>query len=98
MWALFHDYRNIPHRRLSRFAQIVERLISGLRPYPGNARTHSKKQLKQIAASISRFGFTNPVLVSDDGEIIAGQRQGRGSQVARLEVGADNRAGPSLRR
>jgi DNA modification methylase len=46
--------------------------IAQLRPYPRNARTHSKKQLKQIAASIQRFGFTNPVLVADDGEIIAG--------------------------
>jgi DNA modification methylase len=35
-------------------------------------RTHSKKQTKQIARSIERFGFTNPVLVSDEGEIIAG--------------------------
>ncbi|MES2493239.1 MAG: DNA methyltransferase [Pseudomonadota bacterium] len=54
------------------FAQVTERTIASLRPYPGNARTHSRKQLKQIAASISRFGFTNPVLVSDDGEIVAG--------------------------
>ena len=46
--------------------------ISALRPYPGNARTHSKKQIAQIADSISRFGFTNPVLISDAGEIIAG--------------------------
>lgn len=45
---------------------------SSLRPYPGNARTHSKKQIKQIADSIERFGFTNPVLISDDHEIIAG--------------------------
>ena len=52
--------------------QIIEQPISLLRPYPSNARTHSKKQLKQIAASIKRFGFTNPVLVGDDGEIIAG--------------------------
>ena len=37
-----------------------------------NARTHSKKQLKQIARSIERFGFVNPVLISDDFEIIAG--------------------------
>jgi DNA modification methylase len=43
-----------------------------LRPYPNNARTHSKKQVKQIARSIERFGFNNPVLVSDDFEIIAG--------------------------
>ena len=53
-------------------SQIVERRITSLRPYPRNARTHSRKQVKQIAASIERFGFTNPVLVSDDGEIIAG--------------------------
>ena len=52
--------------------ELVERDITSLRPYERNARTHSKKQVKQIAASIERFGFTNPVLVSDDGEIIAG--------------------------
>ena len=46
--------------------------IASLKPYPGNARTHSKKQLRQIADSITRFGFTNPVLISDTGEIIAG--------------------------
>lgn len=51
---------------------VVERDIVSLRPYARNARTHSRKQIKQIAASIERFGFTNPVLVSDDGEIIAG--------------------------
>jgi DNA modification methylase len=43
-----------------------------LRPYPGNARTHSRKQLKLIENSIKRFGFTNPILVTDDFEVIAG--------------------------
>lgn len=52
--------------------QLIEREITSLRRYSGNARTHSRKQLRQIAASIERFGFTNPVLVSDEGEIIAG--------------------------
>jgi DNA modification methylase len=52
--------------------QIVMMPLSSLKPYARNARTHSKKQVKQIAASIDRFGFTNPVLVSDDHEIIAG--------------------------
>ena len=51
--------------------QIIERDVASLRPYARNARTHSRKQVKQIAASIERFGFTNPVLVSDAGEIIA---------------------------
>jgi DNA modification methylase len=52
--------------------KITIRDVTTLRAYAGNARTHSKKQLKQIAASIERFGFTNPVLISDDGQIIAG--------------------------
>ncbi|BEU99361.1 DNA methyltransferase [Novosphingobium olei] len=52
--------------------QVVERSITSLKPYAGNARTHSKKQVRQIASSIERFGFNNPVLISDDGEIIAG--------------------------
>jgi len=43
-----------------------------LRPYAGNARTHSPKQIRQIARSIERFGFNNPVLVDDDDQIIAG--------------------------
>ena len=43
-----------------------------LRPASRNARTHSKKQLKQIARSIERFGFVNPVLIADNFEIIAG--------------------------
>ena len=46
----------------------IDRLV----PYANNARTHSRKQVMQIADSIRRFGFTNPVLVADDGTIIAG--------------------------
>lgn len=52
--------------------EIIERTLTSLKPYPRNARTHSKKQIKQIASSIERFGFVNPVLIGDDGEIIAG--------------------------
>ena len=51
---------------------IVTRPIPSLRPYVHNARTHSKRQIAQIAESIRRFGFTNPVLMSADGEIVAG--------------------------
>ncbi len=43
-----------------------------LRPYSGNARSHSKKQIRQIAKSMERFGFTNPIITSDKGEVIAG--------------------------
>ena len=41
--------------------------VDDLRPYANNARKHSKKQIAQIAESIRRFGFTNPVLISDTG-------------------------------
>jgi len=43
-----------------------------LRPWARNARTHSKKQLRQIAQSIETFGFTNPVLVDQADTILAG--------------------------
>jgi len=56
-----------------------------LRPFPGNARRHSKKQLRQIAASIDRFGFTNPVLISDDGEIIAGHGRVEAAKLLQLK-------------
>src|SRR5260370_33076851 len=46
--------------------------VSELRPYANNARTHSKRQIRQIASSIERFGFCNPVLIDDQKQIIAG--------------------------
>lgn len=46
--------------------------VSELKPYSKNARTHSKAQVEQIAASIREFGWTNPVLIKDDLTIIAG--------------------------
>ena len=48
------------------------RSIADLKPYRGNARIHSKKQIRQIANSIQRFGFNNPVLISETCEIVAG--------------------------
>src|SRR5437660_1911896 len=47
-------------------------LTRELRPYANNARTHSKKQVRQIANSIKRFGFCNPVLIDDKNQIVAG--------------------------
>ena len=51
---------------------IEQMKTSALKPYSRNARTHSKKQIRQIAESIEAFGFNNPVLISDDNEIVAG--------------------------
>lgn len=52
--------------------QIEYASLRELRPYAGNARTHSRDQIKQISRSIKAFGFCNPVLVDDDKQIIAG--------------------------
>ena len=46
--------------------------LARLLPYARNARTHSDEQVAQIAASMVEFGFTNPILVGDDGIIVAG--------------------------
>ena len=46
--------------------------LASLRPSPNNARTHSKRQVQQIARSIREFGPTNPIVADPTGEIIAG--------------------------
>jgi DNA modification methylase len=52
---------------------VVERWpLDRLIPYIRNSRTHSEEQVAQVAASIKEFGWTNPILVSADGVIIAG--------------------------
>jgi len=60
----------MPHRPLPDAVEFLP--PAELRPYSGNARTHSKKQIREIARSIERFGFANPILVDDRGQIIAG--------------------------
>lgn len=46
--------------------------VARLKPWAQNARTHSQKQIRQIADSIEAFGFTNPVLIDEDMTILAG--------------------------
>jgi hypothetical protein len=51
---------------------IESMAVARLRPSASNARTHSRKQIRQIADSIARFGFTNPILIDGDDTVIAG--------------------------
>jgi len=55
-------------------SQLQIRYVSPdeLRPHPRNARNHSERQIEKIAASIRSFGFNSPVIVDDDGQILAG--------------------------
>ena len=52
--------------------QITYRQVSALHARCNNPRTHSRKQIAQVASSIQRFGFTNPVLIDDHDGIVAG--------------------------
>ena len=53
-------------------AQIKQWPLDRLIPHARNARTHSEAQVAQIAGSIAEFGFVNPVLVGEDGVLVAG--------------------------
>ncbi|MEZ5920054.1 MAG: DNA methyltransferase [Parvularculaceae bacterium] len=51
---------------------LIDLSPDDLRPFKRNARTHSKKQIRQISESIKAFGFTNPVLIDEHHTILAG--------------------------
>jgi DNA modification methylase len=57
--------------------------LERLKPYARNAKTHGADQVAKIAASMAKFGWTNPVLVGGDGEVIAGH----GRILAAAELG-----------
>ena len=63
---------------------VEYRSVGSLKPDPRNARTHPKRQLEQIKASIKEFGFTNPILIDEQGVIIAGHGRLRAAKEAGL--------------
>jgi len=54
-------------------------------PYINNSRTHSEQQIQQVAASIKEFGFTNPILIDQDGGIIAGHGRLLAAQLLQMD-------------
>lgn len=54
-------------------------------PDPRNARTHPRRQIAQIIASIRAFGLTNPILADPDGMLIAGHGRLRAAKEMGLE-------------
>ena len=56
-----------------------------LTPYSNNSRTHSEKQVQQVAASIKEFGFTNPILIDEDNGIIAGHGRLQAAQLLGMD-------------
>lgn len=65
--------------------QIEYLATDALRPYERNPRTHSAEQVAQLADAIREFGWTNPILISDDREIIAGHGRWMAAQKLGLE-------------
>jgi len=59
--------------------------VEKLTPSGRNARTHSRKQVRQIADSIAAFGFVVPILVDDNGVIIAGHGRYAAAKLLNLE-------------
>src|SRR6267142_1601945 len=65
--------------------KTIRRAVDELLPYARNARTHNAEQVEQIAASIREWGWTNPVLVAEDGTIIAGHGRVLAAKKLRLK-------------
>ncbi|MGM0743415.1 MAG: site-specific DNA-methyltransferase [Pseudomonadota bacterium] len=66
-------------------AMNIERVaVRDLTPSPRNARTHDNRQIRQLAESIKSFGFTNPLLIDENNNIIAGH--GRLKAAKRLDM------------
>lgn len=65
--------------------KIEQISVDALRPRPNNPRTHSPKQIQQIADSIECFGFTNPILADNSNTIIAGHGRWAAARKLNLE-------------
>lgn len=66
--------------------KIERRPIESLIPYARNARTHSDAQVAEIAESMKEWGWTNPILIDEDGMVIAGH----GRVLAARKLGIDS--------
>lgn len=65
---------------------VVYQPVGDLKRNPRNARTHSKRQLRQIARSIKQFGFLNPILVDKYNNVIAGHARLEGAMLTGLAM------------
>lgn len=75
------DYASTPIPGLpGATANLCTRAVTSLRAYERNARTHTDAQIEQIARSIEAFGWTNPILITDDGMIVAGHGRVRAAE------------------
>ena len=60
--------------------------LDHIKPHPHNTRTHSKKQIRQIADSIQAVGFASPVLIDEHGVLLAGHGRLEAAKLLRLKT------------
>ena len=65
--------------------KIINLKLSELKPYANNARIHDEQQVKQIVNSIKEFGWTNPILIDENNNIIAGHGRIMAAKILKLE-------------
>lgn len=70
---------------MSEKLKIVYRPLQELSPYAHNARTHSTEQVAQLVESIKQFGWTNPVLIDEKCEIIAGHGRVMAAEMLKMD-------------
>ena len=70
---------------MSEKLKIVYRPLQELSPYAHNARTHSTEQVAQLVESIKQFGWTNPVLIDEKGESIAGHGRVMAAEMLKMD-------------
>jgi DNA modification methylase len=78
--------RGLGHSDIATRLAVESRPISLIKPNPHNTKTHPAKQVDQIKNSMLSFGFTNPLLVSEDGDLIAGHGRYEAARELSLET------------
>ena len=68
------------------YIKIEYTALENLNPYKGNPKVHDEKQIQQIAKSIERFGFNNPILIDEKSEVIAGHGRLLAARLLKLET------------
>ena len=77
-------YQPNDQRKQALRLNVEYRPVASLKPSLRNPRTHSKKQLHKLGASIRRFGFNNPILTNQAGEVVAGHGRLEAAKLAGL--------------
>lgn len=90
----------MPRKAAPRQLAIEYRPLAELKPYARNARTHTPAQITKIRESLAKYGWTNPMLIADNGMIAGHARLIAAIQMAEqgqpIRSNEDPWAGPTV--